>query len=193
MFSYSMIHVLLNRPTSPIAIEPYFEIAWQKYLRIGLKVAFLLYAFAYTFYNDYDFYKARKEAIPIAIGGAFDVESFSRNGEAQLSPTDTSRWNRIVISPRRGPNAGYGHITQGTSHFRQVNFSLDSMMNVSIKPRFDTTSIFSGRVESIGSDQYSWKGIAGSDTLEMVLRRNERTFTLDQRKFMWVMEQKDFY
>ncbi len=188
-----LLNFLLNRPTTPVAIAPYFDKAWQQYLRIGLKVAFLVYAFGYTFYNGYDYYQESKQFTPLAIEGAFDVDRFKRNGEEQLSPTDTTRWNRIVISPRQSPGTGYGHITNGTSNFQQVNFTLDSAMNLTIKPRFDTTLVFDGKVEARGADQFIWQGVAGADTLELVLRRNERAFTLDQRKFMWVMEQKDFY
>lgn len=110
-----------------------------------------------------------------------------------MSPTDTTRWNRIVVSPRRSEGAGYGHITSGTSNFRKVNFSLDSTMNLTIKPSFDTTAIFEGWVEPRGDHQFVWQGISGADSLELVLRRNERNFRLDKQKFMWVMEQKDFY
>ncbi|MEO1806633.1 MAG: hypothetical protein AAFU33_17590 [Bacteroidota bacterium] len=187
-----LINFFLNRPTVPISIKPYFDKNWQSYLRIGLKVVFILYTFGYTFYNDYDYFQQRKEATPIVIEGAFDVYSFNRNGETVLSPTDTTRWNRIVISSRTRPGSGYGHITRGTSHFQQVNFSLDSMMNLTVKPRFDTTLTFKGQVEPKGTDQFVWQGISGTDTLELVLNRNERPLTLDKRKFMWVMEQKDF-
>ena len=38
-----------------------------------------------------------------------------------------------------------------------------------------------------------WQGTSGADSLALVLRRNERNFRLDKQKFMWVMEQKDFY
>ena len=65
-------------------------------------------------------------------------------------------------------------------------------MNLTIKPSFDTTAIFEGRVESRGDHQFVWQGISGADSLELVLRRNERNFRLDKQKFMWVMEQKDF-
>ena len=187
-----LLDFFLNRPTEPIAIRPYFDKAWQKYLRIGLKVAFFLYAFGFSLYNYYDYYKTSKELTPLAIEGAFDVDSFTRNGIAQHSPTDTTRWNRIVVSSRSRPGSGYGHITSGTSTFRQVNFSLDSTMNLTIKPRFDTTALFRGQVEQKGDHQFVWQGISGADTLELVLRRNERQFKLDRRKFMWIMEQKDF-
>lgn len=188
-----LIDFLFNRPTEPVEMPPYFDKPWQKYLRIGLKVTFLGYTFAYGFYQDYDYYKSGKERPSLAIEGAFDVDSFKRNGEELLSPTDTTRWNRIVVSPRRSEGAGYGHITSGTSNFRKVNFSLDSTMNLTIKPSFDTTAIFEGWVEPRGDHQFVWQGISGADSLELVLRRNERNFRLDKQKFMWVMEQKDFY
>jgi len=188
-----LINFLLNRPTASVEIKPYFSKPWQRYLRIGLKIAFLCYAFGYTAYNDYNYYKTTKQRTSLAIEGAFDVDVFMRNGEEQLSPTDTTRWNRIVVSQRRTPGVGYGHITSGTSNFQQVYFSLDSVMNITITPRFDTTKIFTGRVEPKGADQFLWRGTDGADTLELQLRRNERQFTLDKRKFMWVMEQKDFY
>ena len=53
---------------------------------------------------------------------------------------------------------GYGHITSGTSNFRKVNFSLDSTMNLTIKPSFDTTAIFEGRVEPTGDHRFVWQG-----------------------------------
>ena len=192
-YRHQLVNLLLNRPTQPVPIEPYFEKPWQNYLRIGLKVAFLIYGFAYTIYDSYSYFQQRKEYTPIAIEGAFDVDGFIRNGEFQLSPTDTTRWNRIVISSSRAPGRGYGHITAGTSHFRKVRFSLDSTMHLTIKPSFDTTVIFSGQVEQQDNDHYVWKGTGLTDTLDLTLRRNERSFTLDERKFMWVMEQKDFY
>lgn len=185
-----LLNFLLNRSTTPIAIKSYFDKTWQKYLRVGLKVAFLIYAFGYTMYLDYDYYKTKKEVQPLAIAGAFDVDSFKRNGVEQLSPTDTTRWNRIVISPGRTSETGYGHITSGTSNLQNFRFALDSLMNLTIKTRSDTT--FTGRVEPKGTNQFLCQGTAGADTLELVLRRNERQFTLDKRKFMWVMEQKDF-
>ncbi len=195
LFGYrkQLVNLLLNRPTTPVGMNPYFEKAWQKYLHIGLKVAFLLYTFGNSFYSSYGRFQAKKQLNPLAIEGAFDVDSFKRNGEVQLSPTDTTRWNRIVISSRGRSGTGYGHITSGTSNFQQVNFSLDSAMNVTIEPRFDTSAVFKGRIEAQGADHFLWQGMAGTDTLEMMLRRNEREFTLDKRKFMWVLEQKDFF
>lgn len=188
-----LLNFLLNRPTQPVALAPYFNQGWRRYLRIGLKVAFLIYGVGYTAYNDYQWYQESKQPKDLAIAGAFDVARFTRNGEEQLSPTDTTRWNRIVISPRRSPGTGYGHITSGTSNFQQYNFSLDSTMNLTIEARFVGDTVFHGRVEPKGADQFIWQGVAGADTLELVLRRNERAFRLDKSKFMWVMEQKDFY
>jgi hypothetical protein len=192
-YRQQLFNFLMNRPTMPVAIKPYFDKPWQKYLRIGLKVAFLIYGFGYSAYNDYTYFREQQEPKSLAIAGAFDVDSFKRNGAEQLSPTDTARWNRIVISPRRSPGSGYGHITSGTSNFQQYNFSLDSAMNLTIKTRFEGDTIFAGRAEPMEANQFKWQGTVGADTLELVLRRNERAFTLDKRKFMWVMEQKDFY
>ncbi len=195
LFDYRMplCNFLLNRRAEPIPIANRTFEPWQHYLRVGLKIAFLIYAFGHTFYNDYNYYQSFQEREPLAIEGAFDVDSFKRNGEEQLSPTDTTRWNRIVVSQRRYSGSGYGHITSGTSSFQQVNFSLDSLMNLTINPRFDTTAVFRGRVEQKTADQFVWRGVAGTDALELVLRRNEREFTLDKQGFMWIMEQKDFY
>ena len=195
LFEYhkQLLNFLLNRPTSPIAITPYFNKDWQKYLQIGLKVAFLFYAFGNTAYEDYQYYQKKKQLKPLVIEGAFDVESFKRNGELQSSPTDTKRWNRIVISSRLTPGTGHGHITSGTSNFQKVTFSLDSTMNLTIKPFFDPRIVFKGQVELMDDDLFLWRGTTRIDSLELVLRRNERQFTLDKRKFMWVMEQKDFY
>lgn len=183
-------NILLNRPSTPISMPPYFDQKWQQYLQMGLKVAFFLYAFVYAFYNDYSYYKERTQLQPLAIEGAFDVDSFKRNGEEQLSPTDTTRWNRIVIDRSYRAGLGYGNITSGTSNFQQSYFFLDSTMAVTVKTRLGT--IFKGQIEQQGKDHFLWQGTAGTDSLELVLRRNERDFLLDKRKFMWVMEQKDF-
>jgi len=191
-YRQQLFNLLLNRPTTPIPMAPYFTKDWQNYLRLALKVAFFLYTFGYSLYNDYEYYQKTQQPSDLLIEGAFDVDQFNRNGESQLSPTDTTRWNRIVISPRRRAGSGYGHITTGTSHFKKVSFSLDSMMNLTIKPRYDTAFLFEGLVEPLGKDAFAWKGTSGKDSLELVLRRNERPFTLDKRKFMWIMEQKDF-
>jgi len=110
------------------------------------------------------------------------------------SPHDTTRWSQIVISKRCSPGSERGHITSGTSHFKPLSFKLDSTMHLSITPKYHSDQIyFSGHVEQRTADEFLWKGTSGSDTLELLLRRNEREFTLDKRNFMWIMETKDFY
>ena len=187
-----LIGSLFNRTFTATPLQPYFDKPWQKKLRIGLKVIFLLYMLSFNVFKEYSYYRKRTQSTPIPITGAYDVDSFKRNGKEVISPTDTTRWNRIVISPDRAFKNGDGNITAGTSNFHQVTFELDSMMNLTVTSKPDTVTIFKGFVEKRGDNELTWKGVSKTDTLELILRRNERAFTLDKRKFMWVMEQKDF-
>ncbi|MEM9051278.1 MAG: hypothetical protein AAGC47_04410 [Bacteroidota bacterium] len=196
LFQYRqpLINLLFNRPTSPVIVPNQFKTGWKRYLRITLKVAFIGYYFCYAFYQDYQYSSELKDVPPLQIEGAWDVERFTKNQEEITSPTDTTRWNRIVISKRFSAGRGRGHITCGTSNFKPVNFELDSTMQLSVTPKYqDEYQLFSGSVVQKNEDQFFWKGTSGNDTLEIWLRRNQHEFTLDKRKFMWVMETKDFY
>ena len=189
-YRQQLLNLLMNRPTQPVTIPNYFDEGWKRYFRIGLKVAFLAYYFGNAAYEDYSWKKERQERPALAIEGAFDVEQFSKNNILNNSATDTTRWNRIVISRGYSPGSGRGHITRGTSNFRSAGFYLDSLMNLTIRSRKDT--LFLGEVIKKDENHFLLKGNSGLDTLELRLRRNEREFTLDKRKFMWIMEQKDF-
>ena len=153
-------------------------------------MAFLAYYAGNAAYEDYSWKKERQERPALAIEGAFDVAEFSKNGELNNAAIDTTRWNRIVISRGYSPGSGRGHIMKGTSNFKSVGFYLDSLMNFTIRSRKDT--LFVGKAIKEDENNFLLKGNAGLDTLELKLQRNEREFTLDKRKFMWIMEQKDF-
>ena len=87
--------------------------------------------------------------------------------------------------------SSFGHVLLGTSIRAGAIFKLDSLNNLTITPRRDGLMAFEGTHEKIG-DNFTLEGMMGKDTVQLMLRRNEKDFILDTRKFMWIMEQKDF-
>lgn len=156
----------------------------------GLNIAFLVFAIGYHSFRSLSYAQQSRNRPELEISGAFDVELFEHNGDTILLPTDTMRWNRIVISPGYREGSGYGNILRGTSTLNSAGFRLDSAQNVKVNLR--PKGSFVGKHSADNADQFRWEGTLDGDSLTMLLKRNEQSFTLDNRKFMWIMEQKDF-
>jgi hypothetical protein len=165
---------------------------WQRYTRIGLKVAFVVYAIGMTTYQNYSWSNMVNDVPPLDFNGAFDVHSFKRNGVEVLSAVDTTRWNQIIVGEGYQPGEGRGTIKRGTSNLNAGTFTVDSLKNLTVTLRGDTAKLFKGTYAIENKDRFIWKGQLKQDSVEMVLQRNERKFTLANRKFKWVLEQNDF-
>ncbi len=169
-----------------------FTKKWQHYASIGLKTAFIVYAIGMTTYQNYSWATMVNSVPPLDFNGAFDVYSFKRNGVEVLSPVDTTRWNQIIVGEGYQPGEGRGTIKRGTSNLNAGTFTVDSLKNLTVTLRGDTAKLFKGTYVIVNKDRYIWKGLLKQDSVEMALQRNERKFTLANRKFKWVLEQNEF-
>lgn len=164
---------------------------WKKYGRLLLKYGFIAYAIFTLVRDDMKYYQSRQKTAPFELEGAFDVYSFKTNGIDDKLAVDTTRWNQIVINKSRNGTSGFGHVLLGTSIREGAIFRLDSLNQLSITPRGDRLTAFEG-THVKAEDGFTWEGMMGKDSVQLMLRRNEKEFTLDTREFMWIMEQKDF-
>lgn len=168
-----------------------FTTPWKKWGRILLKYGFIAYALINLTMTYRGYYESRHQLTPFELEGAYDVHSFKVNGVENTSAVDTRRWNQIVINNSRNGTSSYGQIQLGTSLREGAMFKLDSLNLLTITPRGKRLETFSG-IHRKEEDTFTWQGLLGQDSVTLVLKRNEKAFTLDTRGFMWIMEQKDF-
>ena len=183
--------LLLHQQEAIERVRLNFTTPWKKWGRIILKYGFIAYALISVTRSDLSYLERRKAVAPFELTGAFDVHSFKINGVENNSPVDTSRWNRIVINESFNGSSGFGNIQLGTTLSKGAMFKLDSLNNLTITSRSAGLPSFEG-THSAEDEYFTWTGMMGQDTAQLLLKRNEKVFTLDTRRFMWIMEQKDF-
>ena len=184
--------LLFDRATEPVAPEMVFNKKWQRYTRVGLKVFFLAYGVGFSSYQTYSWSTLMNENPKLEFTGAFDVYEFKRNGIENNSPVDTVRWNQIVVGEGYEPGEGRGNFKRGTSDLSLATFTVDSVKNLTVKLRGDTSKLFYGKYAKETADRFRWKGMLKKDSVELLLVRNERKFRLATQSFKWVMENKDY-
>ena len=184
--------LLLQRQEKLEQFEFNLNTPWKKWGRIILKYGFILYAVISLTLNYSKSAARRSVKKPMGIEGAFDVHSFKVNGVEQNSVIDTSRWNQVVVNDSRSGTASFGQVLLGTSLREGAIFRMDSINNLTITPRGEVLKKFTGTHVKTGDDTFSWEGMIGTDSVQLILKRKEKELILDTRKFTWIMEQKDF-
>lgn len=183
--------LLLNKQVIIERFEFKLITPWKKWGRIVLKYGFILFTTISLTISNSDRYQRRRAKKPIEIEGVFDVHTFKVNGIENNSAVDTARWNQIVINDSRNGSVSFGQVQLGTSLRKSAIFKLDSVNNLTITPRGNWAEKFTGTHLNT-NEGFMWEGMLGVDSVQLMLKRNERELILDTRKFMWIMEQKDF-
>ena len=93
---------VLNRPTAAATVAPLFTVRWMKLARLGLKILFIGWIAVSLTRDALKREKQFGENAPKPpIYGIYEVEEFTRNGEA-LPPltTDPTRWRKAVFQSK---------------------------------------------------------------------------------------------
>ena len=165
---------------------------WAKGLRLSLKGLFILATLGSGLLNHYKMYTEINKRPAYLLTGAFDITEFDRSGTIFTSPIDENRWNRIVMDKSYLPNTGRGNILQGTTHLETVRVSVDSLQTIKLSGSRDKGILFEGTYQELEPGVYKVEGVASSDSLRMTWVKRDDEMILPNRKFMWVLESKDF-
>ncbi|MDX1315861.1 MAG: hypothetical protein R3356_10205, partial [Eudoraea sp.] len=147
------------------------------YISVGLVGLIILHVQIYTRLNNYT---------PIEIEGAHDVHSFEVNGSANTDYFDALRWNQVVVNRSRDGSSSSGHVSLGTTRRELASFEIDSLNQLRIEFARDSSVVFKGSHHQEG-DSFIWTGLIGKDSIEMVLKRNNREITLRDRPIMLIL------
>jgi len=187
-FSRLFSFFILNKPTVPSNSGLRFEARWQKWPRIALMAVFWGYGFFYTAYQGYS--QAATVRHKSEWHGAYDVLNYSLNGSADVaSSADTVRWSQVVIGEGWAPNEFSGAVRRGNLKAERVTFKTDSTKSRwTIAFRGDTSKTISATFAKLDSNRVLLNGKLRNDSLRVVLKRNDREFTLLKHPFHWVAE-----
>jgi hypothetical protein len=178
---------VLNRPTAAATIAPLFTVRWMKLAGLGLKILFIGWiAFSLTKEALIRERQFGEKAPKPPIYGIYEVEEFTRNGEA-LPPltTDPNRWHKAVFQ---------------TKTFLMVKLMNDSVQRYlmeyeAAKPGLTLAPVGRPSDKSALSwsrpdaDHLVLEGKLASDALVIRMRKiDESKFLLVNRGFHWINE-----
>ncbi|WNJ20110.1 hypothetical protein [Pontibacter sp. G13] len=171
----------------PRMIAPTFPQKWMRISKLVVKVLILGYALGWGSVEVYQAqytYGSKKPQAP--LHGLYEVETFVRNQDT-IPPlmTDTTRWMRISIEWE-------GYATAYDMQARRLRFTteFDSTANsITMTDRSDTTLFGTFTAVDLDSAHVQWSGIYGPDTLDLYLRKKQKSdFLLMNRGFHWISE-----
>jgi len=171
---------------------PSFQSIPLKILRYSLFLLFAGYYLVYGFYNEYKFNRELKTRPVFELYGAYEVKRHLINQAEINGPTDTIRWNQIIMGNGFNPNQSYGMVKRGTYLVDRTIQTIDSAGGAggarafNITFRDDTLRNFIGRFERINQNEIQLNGIARGDTIQLDLSRINKPFKLETRPFHWV-------
>lgn len=190
---------ILNKPVNACSIHHFsYSKKWMRITRIIFKIAFVVLAVGFTFYNSYQRYQSvinQPEIKPIK-SGIYTVEKFAINKDT-LSPLlkDSLRWQDVIFE-----KGGTGSIKTADTSFRQrynrgyFSFSTDTIKHIINFKKWQTDSaIYSGIILSLhyqmpDSTTIQLWGKQKNDSLFVLLKRSNRHFQLAEKQFHWLSE-----
>jgi hypothetical protein len=188
---------VLNRPAAACRVYQFpFSKKWMRASRVVLKIAFILLAVAWQFYQTQGRYKRFKtmtvsEAKPIKKG-LYDVTVFSINRDTipQSSP-DPLRWQDFIIDNTLGgsmktSDTSFRHIYK-RAYFAYVPDTVQHRINFK-NSSFSSEIIASLAYDLPDSNTVRLWGRFKKDSLYVELKRSLRTFQLAEKQFHWLSE-----
>jgi uncharacterized membrane protein YphA (DoxX/SURF4 family) len=98
--------LILNRPTEAVVLRTAFPVAWQERGSRAVKVLFVGSALCWQTYSAWDAMKAHgDDSPPPALFGLYQVESFTRTGQAQPTatpPAESPPWRAVAFKRFNG-------------------------------------------------------------------------------------------
>jgi len=164
----------------------FFQSFPSKILRYGLFLLFAGYYLVYGFYKEFKFNRELKVRPVFELYGAYEVKRLLINRSEINGPTDTLRWNQLIMGNGFTPQQSYGMVKRGTYLVDRTIQTIDSTRAFYITFRDDTLLNFRGRYSRISENDIQLNGISRGDTLQLDLSRINKPFRLESRPFHWV-------
>jgi len=182
----TLINFILGEKESRIKVEP-LQVAtpWKKKTRLFLKFGSILIVLVAIIISTFQRYSETNTHNPIEIEGAFDVHSFEINGKENQNYFDSIRWNQVVVNKSQDGLSSDGHVMFGTTKREMAIFEIDSTDQLKITFVDDSTMVFTGRHVN-AKDSLIWSGEIGSDSAQLVLKRNKRAIPLHETPFKFI-------
>ncbi len=171
-----------------------FTKKWMNYIRVILKLIFIILFAVLPFYSTRDYYRSIAKEIdtkPIHAG-LYDVTIYAINRDTiPALVSDTLRWKDLVFE-----KGGTGSVGSTDTLFRQryrrgyFNFVPDTI-NKTIRFKklpSDTNYIFNFHYELPDSNTVRLWGKRKNDSLFVELKRSARHFQLSEKQFHWISE-----
>ncbi len=166
--------------------------------RVILKIAFITYIVAFSFYENWQEYKLlvnTPETKPIK-SGIYEVAAFAVNNDT-VPPlmTDSMRWQNVIFEKN-----GSGSIKTADTIFRQrykrgyFRFETDTVKHVINFKKLQTDSamyigiILTMHYQLPDSNTIQLWGKEKNDSLYVLLKRSNRHFQLAEKQFHWLTE-----
>lgn len=176
----------------PPVYGPSFQSIPMKVLRYSLFLLFAGYYLVYGFYKEYKFNRELKTRPVFELYGAYEIKRHLINHTEINGPTDTLRWNQIIMGNGFTPNQSYGMVKRGTYLVDRTIQTIDSANGASgasvinITFRDDTLRNFRGWYSKLSENEIQLNGISSGDTIQLDLSRINKPFKLETRPFHWV-------
>ena len=164
---------------------PTFSRRWQRFAALVLKVSFLGYV-GFNFVTDrLERYADGDGALTPAYYGAWEVESFVRNGET-LPPltTDAHRWQRVIINKRGG--LGLRRMNGARASYQLTTDPAQHTLTLVADPLAAPVTL---AVTELADDQIELTGQIDDQLVTARLRKmDESKQLLVTRGFRWINE-----
>ncbi len=187
---------ILNKTApSNTSYEITFSKTGMRVFRIVAKVAFIILAVGFTFYNSYSRYYENEKVSDVKPikSGIYDVKLFVLNKKDTIPPlaTDSLHWKDVVFD-----KGGQGSVNSTDTLFRQryrrgyFAYQADTVKHTLGLKKFnyDSTFLLTMRYELPDEKTIKLWTKLRDDSVYVELVRSKRHFQLTERQFHWLSE-----
>jgi hypothetical protein len=188
----ALIFFMLGRPHQAIVIQTFQSgKVWLNKVRPFVKGGFVIFAVGGCIASAAQAYTQRASIEKIPVYGAYAVSKFIQNSRELSLSESNDRWNFVVFGEGLQDKTSATLIRRGISDYQKAWTTLSATDSIRIE--FSDTTIFSfnGRY-SRSEAGVELLGKVDGDSVIISLTADDKNLTLPNRKFRWVLEQKDF-
>jgi hypothetical protein len=177
----------LNKPAAPANLSPHtFKKRWKNITLCVIKYILVIYSVAGNFISDVQAMSQYGDKVKKPpLYGIYNVQSFVRNKDT-IAPltTDTTRWNKFVISRPGGARVRFMNDSS-----KRYDFDIDTLKHTIVMNTYADTINKAHFTYQTKKDTLVLAGTFKKDSLHIRMTKYDlNNFILIKRGFHWVNE-----
>jgi hypothetical protein len=178
--------LVLNKAVEAAPCEPVFHDRKKRIALLITKIVLIGFIVIYNVTTHLDTLRQLEDSVGdrVSYGGIYDVETFVIRGDTiPAIPNNTSRWKRVLVYQK---NVAFIEYMDGIVMTQR--FESDTARHT-IKIISSPSYAYSFNYYPFDKTRVLWKGLMGSDSLNLVVQRKGfDDFLLINRGFHWINE-----